>query len=54
VTDVQRMLLAVVLFLAGAAVTATGLVVVGAVLMVAGLAALLWGRSVGDNRRPKP
>ena len=53
-TDQQRVALAVVFFLAGAIVTATGAVVAGGILMVAGLAALLWGRSIGDNRRPRP
>ena len=50
-TDERRVLLAVALFVAGAIVTAAASVVVGAVLMVGGLAALLWGRTVGDNRR---
>ena len=52
-TDERRVALALVLFVVGAIVTAAVSVVVGALLMVGGLAALLWGRTVGDNRRPR-
>jgi hypothetical protein len=50
VTDQQRVVVALVLFLGGAVATAAGPVVIGAILMVAGLAALLWGRRLGDRR----
>jgi hypothetical protein len=49
-TDERRMILAVALFLAGAIVTAAVSVVGGMAFMVAGLAALLWGRKAGDRR----
>lgn len=52
-TDQQRVAAALALFAVGAVLTAAVSVVAGMVLMVLGLAALLWGRSVGDNRRPK-
>lgn len=49
-TDQQRVAAAIVLFVIGSVVTATISVIAGMILMVLGLAALLWGRSVGDNR----
>lgn len=52
-TDVQRMGLAVVFFVAGAVLTLAVSAVAGMVFMVLGLAALLWGRTIGDNRRSR-
>jgi hypothetical protein len=51
VTDQQRVGIAVVFFLLGAVLTAAASVAAGALLMVAGLAALLWGRRAGDRHR---
>jgi hydrogenase/urease accessory protein HupE len=49
-TDQQRMIAALVLFVVGAVVAFAVSAVAGAVLTVLGIAALLWGRKVGDNR----
>ena len=52
-TDQQRMLIALPLFLIGAVLAVTVSGIAGAVLTLLALAALLWGRKVGDNRRPR-
>lgn len=49
-TDQQRMLLALVLFVVGAVLAVAVSAVAGAVLTVLAIAALLWGRKIGDNR----
>jgi hypothetical protein len=49
VTDQQRVLLTVALFVVGAILTVAVSVYLGMVLMVAGLGVLLWGRSLGDR-----
>jgi hypothetical protein len=49
-TDQQRMVLALVLFLIGAVLAVAVSAVAGAILTVLAIAALLWGRKVGDNR----
>jgi hypothetical protein len=49
-TDEKRMMIALPLFLVGALLAALVGAVAGAIPMVLGLAALLWGRKIGDNR----
>ncbi|MFL5843117.1 MAG: hypothetical protein ACJ762_00395 [Solirubrobacteraceae bacterium] len=49
-SDEKRMMIALPLFLVGALLAALVGAAAGAVPMILGLAALLWGRKVGDNR----
>ncbi|MCW2989604.1 MAG: hypothetical protein JWM73_198 [Solirubrobacterales bacterium] len=51
-TDQQRMMIALPLFVIGAVLAVTVSAVAGAIGTILALAALLWGRKVGDNRRP--
>ena len=49
-TDEKRMMIALPLFLVGAVLAVAVSAVAGAVLTVLAIAALLWGRKIGDNR----
>jgi hypothetical protein len=51
VSDQQRVAAALGCFMAGTILTAAVSVVVGMAMMVVGLAALLWGRNLGNWRR---
>ena len=48
-TDAQRIGAALVLFVAGAVVATVVSVIAGALLTLAALAMLMWGRRIGDR-----